>query len=88
MSVSNDQLYEEIVKISRDIGMLSAGVNTFKETLATHIEDDKRMNTSISHIELRMAKQAGSVRVWGIVATAVAGIASAAASYLTKAHGL
>jgi regulator of replication initiation timing len=87
VGVSNDQLYAEIVNISRTLGTLSANVGNFKDDLAAHMIEDASMKADIEKIQLRLAKQSGSVRVWGIVATTIAGAVSTAVSLFIHKSG-
>lgn len=86
MSISNDQIFEELLKLNQSVGTLLAQTQQQTEGLAKHIIDDQSMNSAIEKIELRLARQSGVVRTWGIVATAAAGLVSTVVSLLVRHH--
>lgn len=83
---SNDQIYELLCNIHKDVGELKGTTAATNEVLKGHIEEDKRivramydtqiqpLATKVDDLRISQAKQRGSIKVWGIVGTAAASI--------------
>lgn len=80
--VSNDMIYEAILQMKGDVGGLIARVDLNQFHFLEHIKADTIMATDISNIRMSQAKTRGAVKVWGLVATFAAAVASAAGSFL------
>ena len=71
-NVSNDTLYNVLLEIKEDIGSLRAAQVSHLAAFQTHLEESKRLSKDVVDINMRLAKQSGAVRVWGLVATGAA----------------
>ena len=100
-NVSNDQLWDLMCRIHGDIGELKGTTAATNTVLRDHIEEDKRIVRAmydtqvkpvadqVDALRLTQAGQKGRMKVWGIVATAAAGVAgtvAGAAGSLIKWH--
>ena len=101
MSIKNEDIYNLLCNVHKDIGELKSATTTVAATLKDHIEDDKRVlravyDTQIKPVQdqvdvlrISQATQKGRTRVWGLVATGAAtliGSVAGAAAGLIKWH--
>lgn len=86
MSISNDQIYETLLGVSKDIGSLQATMEAHGKVFAQHLVDDARVVESVRGIELRLAKQRGAARTWGLIATAAGTLAGAVGAFFGIHH--
>lgn len=94
---SNDQIYELLCNVHRDIGEMKGTVAASSKALESHIEDDKRIMRTlydtqivpwaakVEELQLQQAKQKGIAKTWGLIATAAASIVGGAVG-LIKWH--
>ena len=94
---SNDQIYELLCNVHRDLGEVKGATAGFKSALESHIEEDKRMmrtlydtqivplGVKVEDLQLQQAKQKGVAKTWGFIATAAASIVGGAVG-LIKWH--
>ena len=94
---SNDQIYELLCNVHRDIGEVKGAAAGFKQALESHIEDDKRTlrtlydtqivpwAAKVEELQLQQAKQKGVAKTCGLIATAAASIVGGAVG-LIKWH--
>ena len=94
MSVKNEDIYNLLCNVHKDIGELKSSTTTIAATLKEHIEDDKRvmrtmydtqiapMANKVEELQLSQAKQRGAIRAWGIVATGAASLVGTVVSYI------
>ena len=94
MSVKNEDIYNLLCNVHKDIGELKGSTTTIAATLKEHIEDDKRIiravydtqiapvAAKVEELQLAQAKQRGAIRAWGIVATGAASIVGTLVSYI------
>ena len=74
--VSNEMLYEQLIKQSGQIGALSADVTAFKSALETHFEDDKRLTDTVVKLKTAHDRQSGAIKILGILWTGLAAVGS------------
>ena len=101
MSIKNEDIYALLCNVHKDIGELKSSTTTVVATLKDHIEDDKRalramydtqikpVQDQVDVLRISQATQRGRTKVWGLVASGVAGIAgtvAGVAASLIKGH--
>jgi hypothetical protein len=80
---SNDDLYQVLMAMSRDIGSIKATGDATAETLTKHILDDQALGQRIVALELTGATQRGAATVWSLVTGALGGSLGVAATFIT-----
>jgi len=89
MSISNDQIYETLLDVKKDIGGLLATVEQHQLAFSKHVADDAILGASVAAINLQLAQQKGSAKVWGMIATgagAASGVVAALVRVFTGHH--
>jgi hypothetical protein len=77
--VTNTDIYSVLLDIKEDIGGLKASSDLQLKGLTAHGE-------RIATLEESSAKQKGAAKVWGLVGTAVGGLAAAVAGAVFSKH--
>jgi hypothetical protein len=85
--ISNGQIYDTLLGIKSDIGGLLATVQAHQQAFEKHLKDDAIVAADVTTIRLRLAKQAGSARTWGIIATGASALAGSIAGYFGMHRG-
>lgn len=79
--ISNDQIYETLLDVQKDIGGLLATVSQHQRAFVEHVKEDAEMGDKITQINLHLAKQRGAIGVWGAIATGAATLAGVAVQF-------
>lgn len=59
--VSNADIYNVLINMRGDLGRLEGKVDGHAEKLASHIEDDKLLESSIQKLQISQARQRGFI---------------------------
>lgn len=86
MNMSDDQ----IAQVFGSLGRIEQKIDGHVDTVASHVAQDERFQKyifeAVQGLQLSQAKQKGAVKVWGLVATAIATAAGSALTFIMKRH--
>ncbi len=101
MSIKNEDIYNLLCNVHKDIGELQSATTTVGAALRDHIAEDKQtiramydtqikpVQDQVDALRISQATQRGRTKVWGLVASGVAGLAGTVAGIaasLIKGH--